>query len=221
LKGGGFVENNQTPQAATIKFTNKEAIKYGWETMKANFWFFCLVLVVTFAISGVFSFLANHFKNDLLLNIVIQIISFIVSLFISVGLTKILLNIYDKKEVKLADLFSGAPQYVNYLVGSIIYSLIVMVGFILFFFPGIYLALKYQFYCYLIVEKNMGPWEAIKASGKITDGYKWKLFGFIMLSLLINLAGLIALIIGMFATIPLIMMAQVYIYKKLSAGIVA
>jgi hypothetical protein len=38
--------------------------------------------------------------------------------------------------------------------------------------PGIYFALKYKFYDYLIVDKGMGPVETIKRSGVLTEGVK-------------------------------------------------
>ena len=41
---------------------------------------------------------------------------------------------------------------------------------IIFFIFGIYVFLKYQFYGYLIVDKGLGPIEALKQSSELTDG---------------------------------------------------
>lgn len=57
--------------------------------------------------------------------------------------------------------------------------------------------------------------EAIKKSGEITMGSKGKLFWFGLLLGLINIAGAICLLIGLFITIPVTMVAMVYVYRKL------
>ena len=83
--------------------------------------------------------------------------------------------------------------------------------------PGIYLAVKYQFVPYLIVDKGMDPIEAFKESGKMTDGSKWDLLLLLIVLGMIVIIGFLAFIVGSFVAIPVVMVAEAYVYKKLSS----
>ena len=83
--------------------------------------------------------------------------------------------------------------------------------------PGIIWAIKFQFFSYFIVDKEVGPIEALKKSAAITKGAKWDLFVFGALLGLINLAGALCVVVGLFATIPTTMVAIAFIYRKLLA----
>ena len=87
--------------------------------------------------------------------------------------------------------------------------------------PGVIWAIKYQFFAYLIVDKKMGPWEAIQKSGEMTAGNKGNLFLLGLILALINIAGAICLLVGLFATIPTTMLAIVYVYRKLLGEVAA
>ncbi|MDD2798904.1 MAG: DUF975 family protein [Bacteroidales bacterium] len=81
--------------------------------------------------------------------------------------------------------------------------------------PIIYLSIRWMFFSYLIIDKNYGAVESLKKSWKMTDGNFWHLILFILASFAIIILGVIALILGIFVSIPLIMMVQTLIYKKL------
>jgi uncharacterized membrane protein len=91
----------------------------------------------------------------------------------------------------------------------------VAIGFVFLIVPGIYLAVKYQFYDYLIVDKGMGPIEAIKRSGVLTEGVKWNLVLFWLALVGINILGMIALGVGLIATVPVSWLANAYVYRRL------
>jgi uncharacterized membrane protein len=90
--------------------------------------------------------------------------------------------------------------------------------------PGIYLALKYQFYNYLIRDQGKGLVEAIRISGVLTEGVMWNLVlfwlmlaGINILGMLagINILGMLALGIGLTITVPLSWLATAYVYRRL------
>jgi uncharacterized membrane protein len=72
-----------------------------------------------------------------------------------------------------------------------------------------------QYTTYLIVDKNLGPIEAIKKSWSVTRGNTWNLFFFGILLGLINILGMVCLLVGLFITIPLGMLATTFVYRKL------
>ena len=59
---------------------------------------------------------------------------------------------------------------VRFVIGSILYVIIVFVGFLLLIIPGIYLAIKYQFFAVCIFDKDVSTVEGLKMSGRITKG---------------------------------------------------
>ncbi|MDP6642352.1 MAG: hypothetical protein QGF74_03165 [Candidatus Nanoarchaeia archaeon] len=147
--------------------------------------------------------------------IIISIIAFVRTL-ITMGVTKISLKFSNNEEGEYEDLISCYPLFFKYLASSIVYMLIMMGGLLLLIIPGIIWAIQFQFYNYFIIDKGLGPIEALKSSSRITKGVKWKLLGFLVVILLINLVGALALVIGLFATIPTSMVAVAFVYRKLS-----
>lgn len=216
----------------TNKFSKSEALKFGWKTMKCNFWFFVGALIIV----GIVEVLTNI--------PLLGILFWILFLIMQIGLLKILLKLYDNEKPSLGNLFKHYSLFFKFLAGMILYALIVLLGSILFILflvfiwfgggftaytsgplvfllafalliPSIVLGIKYQFFGYLIADKGMGPISALKKSGEITRGAKWSLFLLGLLIALINLAGALVFLVGLFATIPTGMMAMTHAYRKL------
>jgi tetratricopeptide (TPR) repeat protein len=75
-------------------------------------------------------------------------------------------------------------------------------------------AIKYQFFGYLVVDRGLGPVEAIRKSADVTDGAKVDLFLFCLLIVGINLLGMLALMVGLFVTLPLSVIAYAHVYRR-------
>ena len=199
------------------KFSMGDAIRFGWNTMKDNIGFFIALLIVAFLIKSLPQGIGKLFLNDApLIAFLFFLTSWVVGFVVNMGLIKISLKFCDGFKGKLDDLLSSFDLLINYIAGSILYVLIVIAGLIFFIIPGIILAIKFFFYSYYIIDKRMGPVEALKASSKATMGFKMDLLLFGMLIGLINFAGLLCLFVGLFATIPTSMVAYAYVYRVLS-----
>jgi len=225
--------------AKNHKFSKSEAIKFGLNFFKANIGTFVklgltylLISYVLGVISGFFTspafvlgLIATLFKHPVIniwiviagafISILSQIIVLLVEIVVQIGLTKITLELYDGKPLNISKFYSLYPLAPRYLGATIIYILITMVGFILFIIPGIIWAIKFGFYSYLIVDKNAGLMDSLKKSSLLTQGVKMNLFIFGLLLILFNIAGVLALGIGLLVTIPTTLMASVYVYRKL------
>jgi len=197
-------------------FSAEEALQYGWNTMKANIWFFVGVLVVAWALTGVPHIIANILQEQSIgLSFFFRIIGWVANIIVSIGMIAIALKFLDNQNPKFEDLFSFRPYFWKYLGASILTGLIIWVGLILFIIPGIYWALKFQFFGYFVVEQGRDPVEAMRMSSRITQSVKWKLFGFGLILALINTVGVICLFIGLFVTIPVTLLAYSFVYRKL------
>jgi uncharacterized membrane protein len=191
------------------KFTSKEAIGFGWDVMKKNLKFFIPMLILIFFVTGLFSALGA--KSGL-----INLAGFVVQVIIGMGMIKIGLGFCDGKEPSWNDFTEPLPHFFSYFFASILYFLILLAGTILLIVPGAIWCVKYVYFPYFIVEKGMGPVQSLKASAKLTYGSKWTLSKFFSWLVLLNLAGMVCLLVGLFATIPATMVATAWVYRKLS-----
>lgn len=170
-------------------FSIKEELVWGWNALRANLSILMMIFIAFIIIHGILGYLAALASmKQIALSFAIGLVQYIVSAILTMGLIKIALKICDDRIPDVGDLFSSYPLVVNYIIASIVYGLMVIVGFIFLIVPGIYLAIKHQFYTYLIVDKGMGPIEAIKESGRITEGVKWNLLGFVVVVALLGAA---------------------------------
>jgi uncharacterized membrane protein len=204
------------------------AVKYGWETFKKYPW---VLIGVTLTVSVVpqliqylfqipFQGMAQENAPDSFTPFMLigTLLSVAVSLYLSVGLIKMYLKLADNKKIEYKDLFNAnAEEIIRYLIGSILYGLIILAGFILLVIPGIYFGIKYQYYSYLIIDKKLNPMEAIKESGNITQGNIGNLFLFNLLVIVVSLLGLVALVVGVLVASPVVGIAQAYVFRTLMA----
>jgi uncharacterized membrane protein len=197
-------------------FNIEEALQYGWNIMKANFWFFVGVLIVAWAIAWVPHIIASVLQEESAgLSLLFRVVGWVADIIVSIGLITIALKFLDNNEPKFEDLFSFKPFFWKYLGASILTGLVVWAGFMLLIIPGIYWALKFQYFGYFVVEQGCDPVEAMRKSSRITKSVKWKLFGFGIVLAVINIVGAICLLVGLFVTIPTTLLAYSSVYRKL------
>ncbi|HLH21968.1 MAG TPA: hypothetical protein VK066_05570 [Chloroflexota bacterium] len=201
---------------STKAFSIGEALSFGWETTKSNFPYFVGLLVIAALVDGVPQFIGNRSGSQSAAALM-NLVGFLLNLFISIGITKISLEFCDRRSPGLADLFSGGPVYLSYLLASILFSLMVGIGLVFFVVPGIVLAIVFQFFSYVIVDRGLGPMAALSRSAAITKGVRWNLFGLALVLVGLNLLGLLALVVGLFVTVPITIVAIAYVYRKLDA----
>lgn len=106
----------------------------------------------------------------------------------------------------------------NHFFATILYSAIVSIGILFFIIPGIYWAIRLQFYSYAIIEKGLGAIESIRYSWHLTRNASTELLILTAYALLVLCVGLILFILGIFIAIPYILMIQCYTHKILSKG---
>ena len=201
-----------------LEFSKGEAISFGWNTMKNNLGFFIGLLIVYGLLLTVPSIIAGTaLEANVFLGVILYIADYALTIVISMGLVKIALRFCDNEKGKIGDLFSQYRLFFNYLLAFILYLLIVLGGYVLLIIPGIIWGIKFWFFDYFVIDKKLGPIEALKRSSAITRGVKWDLFVFFLMIFGINILGALALMVGLFATIPTTMVAWAFVYRKLLA----
>lgn len=191
-------------------FSIKESIKYGWAKFKSNI---SISLLATLLLLGAGSLsLDGHGIQSFFFNVALG--AFL--LILRIGYTKIFLKLHDDESVKFTNIFEEYKLFFPYLGVTILTFLAVVGGLILLIIPGIFWAVRFSLSSIIVVDKNIGPIMAMKESYAMTKGLFWKLLGFWIVIALINLAGMVALFVGLLVTVPLSTLATVYVYRAVS-----
>ena len=200
------------------RFSKREAVEFGWRTMRANIAIFIIFLVVSMLAGFFFSGFAGLFEKRLpVLSLIFNLGYILLTIAINIVGIKIALKFCDNDQRAMAEVISFTPaQFLKFAAGYILYSLLVAAGLILFIVPGVVFMVKYQYVIYFIADKDTDISGAFQRSSAITRGIKWELFVFLILLSLINMAGVICFFVGLIVTIPVTMVAMAYVYRKLS-----
>lgn len=198
-------------------FSKSEAISFGFKTTKENIYFLIIVLIISFVINVLPGAISSSLPNNAsLLGFLISLVGWGIQLVVGLGMVHIALKLVDGKKTTYSDLFKHSHLLIPYLFASILYGLIVAAGFILLIIPGIIWAIKFQYFTYFMVDQGLGPIDALKKSASVTKGTKWNLFLLRILLGLINILGALCFGIGLLITIPLGMLAEAHVFRKLS-----
>lgn len=210
------------------RFSKREAIAFGWETAKANLGFFAAVLLIWLAVNAAPEFISG--PNGLLgdrtrmpaglasITFMIMIAYWVAQQIVGMGVVRISVIFAEGRKPGFEELFGAVPRFFPFLFASIVYALIVAAGLVLLVVPGIIWAIQFGLYCFLVIDKGMRPVEALRASSALTKGVRWELFLFGLLLLGINILGVLALVVGLFVTLPTSLLASAYVYRRLLEG---
>ena len=198
------------------EFPTTESVRWGWDTFWANFAFLVGVFLAIFVIQGIIELIPYlMFDENPMAEFLTSIVSALVGGVLEMGVIAIMLKFYDGLRPEFNDLFAYVSRVFNYIIASLIYGIMVVIGLVLLIVPGIYIACRFYFYAYFIVEENCGPIEAISRAGEITQGRILQIFLWGLLIFGLNILGLMALGVGILITCPISLLAAAYLYRHL------
>jgi uncharacterized membrane protein len=113
------------------------------------------------------------------------------------------------------DFFAGFQYFLPLLLLSLISGLFIGIGILLLIIPGVYLAVAYLFASYLVVDRGLEFWPAMELSRRTIHPRWFGFFAFILLLVLLNLAGAVLLGVGLLVTIPLSFCAVTVAYADI------
>lgn len=192
---------------ATTAINGNEAISYGWTSVKKDFWYFVALSVIVMIISSIGS---SNNSNSFW-----KLIGFVLSILTTCGQLTIMLSYLDGKKLPLSKLVTSTQQFWRVLGASLLLAVVVIGGLILLIVPGVYFGLKYQFVLNLIIDKKLGIGAAFRESSRITKGRMMSLLGFNFLCFFVTLLGVLCLGVGVIVALPVVSLADVFIYRHL------
>ncbi len=197
-------------------FSITEAIKTGWQKTFQNLWLWVGIMITSGVIYVVLTNLTRNSNG--VLNLILSIASFVIQAIIEIGVITIALRLLGGQSVKYTDMFNGYPLVWQFLIATIVGSVLVVVGLIVFIIPGIYIALRLSQACFLVIDQKLQGIDALKKSWAMTQGHAMQLLLLAIAFALINMVGAVALLIGLLVTIPTTTIAMAFVYRKLSTG---
>lgn len=135
---------------------------------------------------------------------------------LDLGFKKVALGLHDRDESSVRDLFSCFALAPKAIVAWALYSAMVMIGWMFFVLPGFIALLRFAFFGYFIIDKNVGPIAALKMSWEVTKDHVWDMFAFWVAIKMLICVGFLSWF-GVILTWPLITLAYAYFYRKLVA----
>jgi uncharacterized membrane protein len=144
----------------------------------------------------------------------------IVAAAISSAYVSSLLDIADGRPVAIGDFFKPR-NFGSVLVAGVIVSVATYVGFALCVIPGLIVGFLTIFTMYVLLDRNLAPIDAIKASSQIARAHVGDTIIAWLLSSLILAVGVAVCYIGVIVTGPIGALFMTYSYRRISGGQVA
>jgi uncharacterized membrane protein len=207
------------------------ALSYGWNKFQANagqIIIAALALVVGVAVIAVVGFLIQgaivsydtSFFLILIINAFIVAAIIVVAQVIGAGIIRGALDITEGRPFTAATVFKF-HNIGNVLVTGLIIGGLVLVGTILCYLPGIVVGFATSYAMYFVLDKNMAPVDAIKASVDLVKNNLGNTILWYIVAALVGGAGAIVCGIGALVTYPIALIGTAYTYKLLTRQPVA
>lgn len=148
----------------------------------------------------------------------IQIVVWVISAYLALGITRVGLNLISGKPVTVGQLFGEGDKLLRALGASFLFAFAVVIGFLLLIIPGIYIALRYGQFMKAIVDRDLGIMDAFSYSAAITTNNLMNILALGILSVGLILAGFLALCVGYFFALPIVWLAGLIAYRWMQSG---
>jgi len=148
---------------------------------------------------------------------IIRVILTVIQLFLMLGFTKVMFLLVQDAYVEVVDMFNNFRLFLSFFVASILYNIAIILGLFLLIVPGIFIAIRFQFYPYFIIEENDSSFTALQKSYYLSQNLTLELFLFGLTVVVLNIVGVLLMGIGIIFTYPLTTMATAVVYKGLIA----
>lgn len=154
-----------------------KAYKFSKQAVKFNLSTFVVWFLIEIVVSGGISVLGRG-DGGASSRGLFEIVSFLIAPLFSAILTKILITSVRRQSVSTGDAFSrGLPYWLNNVILSILVGVSLLVSFLLLIVPFFFVWPRLSLATYFLVDKDLGPVEAYKASWNATKGYVGFIYG--------------------------------------------
>ncbi|MEB3185354.1 MAG: hypothetical protein VKM97_05660 [Cyanobacteriota bacterium] len=118
---------------------------------------------------------------------------------------------------RFGQLFAVSAEIFNLLGYSVFVAVAILLGLLAFGIPGIYLAVAYWFAAFVLVDRRIAFLDAMAISRALVSARWFDIAAFLLVLGAISISGVIAVGLGLFATVPLAVCIGASAYLQLTA----
>ncbi len=202
-----------------------------WELVKQNFWpvvgiTFLVVIAMNVITQGI-GLISRASMQEMINNrqinpvgVMLSLLAWTISLPVQTvftgGLYMYYLKLIRGQEAGISDAFSGLTSALGPLaLLGLVQGLLVLLGIVPCLIPGIYLSVAWIFATPLVIDRQIGFWDAMELSRKVVSRHWFTMFALMLVVGLLGICGLLACCIGLFVTIPIGWVALMYAYEDI------
>ena len=144
-----------------------------------------------------------------------ELLQILITTPLMAGLIVMGMRIANGQVAEVGLMFSQFSKILPLFFTTILMWIFIAIGFVLLIVPGIYLLFAYAMAIPLVVDKDMGPWQALETSRKAITKKWFKYSGFYLLMLLAILLGVLLILIGVIWAAPFVLIAYGIAYRNI------
>ena len=191
-----------------------DAVSYAWKKFQqyaGPLILIVLIVVIVNLVGAILRFTIDSFVVGAL----VAVLFWIVGQIVTIGVINASLMVTRGETPEPGKAFN--TEYLGpFIIGSILYGLIVLIGLILCIIPGIIAAFMLSFYGFYILDRGLSATDALTASFNMVKDNFGKVFLVILVAFVINFIGAILCGIGLLVTAPICWIILAYAYRKLN-----
>ena len=183
--------------AQGFRMNISEYLKIAWELFKKDLGSFVLFALIFVLINGTLGLLSSQIIYGG------SLIQMIITPPLYMGLVNVAYKLDRGEPYEFSAFFDGFKRFKPLALAGLVTGLLTSLGFLLCIIPGIYLAVAYSF-TYLIIwfGKREDFWESMEASRKMITEEWFNFFFLVLVLLIINILGALALGVGLLISLP-------------------
>lgn len=221
------VEVVEDEQSSTTDFTVGDTIKEAWQKTKGAkgaVWggviaMYLIIFGISFA--GFFGIQGFSEQGDpttaMAANSGLQLVTSWLSMLFAGGLMLIGVRRALEQRVSWKMVFAAfsGKKVLSMTIATVLQILLICIGLVLLVLPGIYLAVGYALTLPLILDRGLGPWEALETSRKAIHKKWWTVLGMSLVMTLLYMVSIIPLGLGLIWTVPMYIVLIGVLYSRL------
>lgn len=201
-----------------MSFSKKEALRYGWNTFKAQPWVYVGAGLIIAVLSLIFNSLAG--KDHDAMSGIITLVGTVLQWWLYLGFMRMALAAHAGTPIRINMVFGESWKTVlQYAIVAILSGILVALGFILLIVPGFIVAMMLSLAPLILLDRHTDGIESMKESRRMTEGHRANLFLLFLLMVGLNIIGALAVGVGLLVTAPVSVLAFVYAYKQIERSV--
>lgn len=109
-------------------------------------------------------------------------------------------------------------EFTLFFFSTIVYAILIVAGMAIFVVPGIFFAIVFSFFPFIMIDRHYGIFASFKESLRITRGNRLSVLWLMLILAAINVLGFLFVGIGVLATVPYTVLTYAYAYTQLSSA---